>query len=183
MTNPAILDYSDLPNTRARAKDVGTDLYYTGKLCRAGHLDVRYTSTANCATCARAYSKARHKRVHEEDPDFSRRRHLWQKYGITFEQYQEALTQQNNTCAVCKDDFVGEALVDHCHNTGRIRNLLCRGCNTALGHAKDDPLILRLLADYLEYHQQDDTNAHTIFDRYDKRFRTSSGSEGGDGAS
>jgi hypothetical protein len=51
-------------------------------------------------------------------------------------------------CEVC--GAAGRINFDHDHYTGDFRGWLCHGCNVALGYAKDDPLILRALADYLE---------------------------------
>jgi hypothetical protein len=55
-------------------------------------------------------------------------------------------------CAVCSseaEDHHG-LVIDHCHDRGVIRGLLCQGCNLALGAVKDAPDTLRKLADYLE---------------------------------
>lgn len=51
-------------------------------------------------------------------------------------------------CDICKNE--GKICFDHCHNTGLFRGWLCNHCNLILGHAKDNPDLLRLLADYLE---------------------------------
>ena len=56
-------------------------------------------------------------------------------YGITEEQYNDLLEKQDNKCAACSDTT--PLVVDHCHNTGAIRGLLCRKCNTALGQLND----------------------------------------------
>lgn len=74
-------------------------------------------------------------------------------YGITFEEYEQKLTEQNNSCEICGIDqiMLGHRLhVDHCHTTGKIRALLCRDCNTLLGRAKDDPGVLQKAAEYLQ---------------------------------
>lgn len=51
-------------------------------------------------------------------------------------------------CAICgsSDDLV----LDHCHESGKFRGVLCQMCNLTLGYAKDDPELLRNLAVYLE---------------------------------
>jgi hypothetical protein len=54
------------------------------------------------------------------------------------------------TCEVCSRK--GRIAYDHSHETGWFRGWLCNGCNLTLGLVKDDPEILRKLADYLEYH-------------------------------
>jgi len=65
--------------------------------------------------------------------------------------------EQNGVCAICgcKGDGRWKTLcVDHNHDTGNVRGLLCRSCNTALGQMKDDPSLLRNAVLYLESYQQ-----------------------------
>lgn len=51
----------------------------------------------------------------------------------------EMLAQQGGKCALCGDRISdGEAALDHCHKTGRIRGVLHRGCNAALGHVENN---------------------------------------------
>ena len=72
------------------------------------------------------------------------------KYGITLEQYHELLKIQNNVCAIClKPDKSKNLAVDHCHQSNKIRGLLCSKCNRALGYFHDDPILLTKAADYL----------------------------------
>jgi hypothetical protein len=81
------------------------------------------------------------------DPDKvkvrARRAALKHRYGITPEQYEEMLTRQDGKCAICnskspKDKRNRNFHVDHCHETGRIRGILCTKCNHALGRFGDD---------------------------------------------
>jgi len=59
---------------------------------------------------------------------------LLKKYGITLDQYNTMLEQQNYCCAICKTEPTNIALaVDHCHTSGKIRKLLCSSCNRCLG--------------------------------------------------
>jgi hypothetical protein len=75
------------------------------------------------------------------------RRHA---YGLTVEEFNALAVAQNGRCAICLEVPSGRGFhVDHCHQTGRIRGLLCRGCNLALGNMKDDPHRLKRAADYL----------------------------------
>jgi len=76
-------------------------------------------------------------------------------YGISQDQYNDMLQSQGGVCAICsKECEINKRLsVDHCHNTGEIRGLLCSKCNTALGQMKDSIENLRKAADYLEKHQ------------------------------
>lgn len=74
------------------------------------------------------------------------------KYGLTAEQYTELLRKQNERCAICgaKDaGGRGSWHVDHCHSSGKIRDLLCHTCNVALGNFKDDPRLLVRAVSYL----------------------------------
>jgi len=55
------------------------------------------------------------------------------RYGLTEEEYNQMILQQDNKCAVCTQPFTTTPHVDHCHTTGRVRGLLCSPCNTGLG--------------------------------------------------
>lgn len=89
-------------------------------------------------------------RWRERNPDYNRQR----LYGLTPERYEELLEEQSYACAICRDDTwpgKGNAPhVDHCHDTGAVRGLLCGRCNVGLGQFKDDSSRLRAAADYLE---------------------------------
>lgn len=76
---------------------------------------------------------------------------LRRKYGLTLEQIGAMNVSQDGRCASCGDLLDARGLVvDHCHATGMVRGLLCNGCNSLLGMAKDDPDRLRMAIDYLE---------------------------------
>lgn len=80
----------------------------------------------------------------------SRGYHLKRRYGITQEDFNKILEQQQGACAIC-DTGAGEKPwhVDHDHSTGRVRGILCHSCNTGLGNFKDDPEVLRKALEYL----------------------------------
>jgi hypothetical protein len=63
------------------------------------------------------------------------------------------LAAQNYECICGKPVTVSDP-VDHCHETGRNRGILCQDCNQGIGHLKDNPDTLRKHADNLELHQQ-----------------------------
>jgi recombination endonuclease VII len=77
-------------------------------------------------------------------------------YRLTQEEYHKMIADQNNLCAICgepesgKDNRTGEVRalsIDHDHETGRIRKLLCRRCNTGLGNFRDSvPLLQKVIA-------------------------------------
>jgi hypothetical protein len=73
-------------------------------------------------------------------------RELARKYGISLIQYQQLLHKQGGVCCVCMHEEsqmrggIPRALaVDHCHQCGAIRGLLCARCNKALGAFRDEP--------------------------------------------
>lgn len=72
------------------------------------------------------------------------------RYGLSEEVHASLLDSQGGVCAICHTHR-GETLhVDHDHQTGAVRGLLCRLCNTAIGKFNDDPSRLRAAAAYLE---------------------------------
>lgn len=77
---------------------------------------------------------------------------LIKNYNITIEDYKKMLNDQNGVCAICfREDKKGRKLcVDHNHDTGKVRGLLCGNCNKLLGMAGDDKKILSRSIKYLE---------------------------------
>ena len=83
--------------------------------------------------------------------------HYRSRYGISLAGVRELLEKQDYKCAICKthiklDGAKGrdKAAVDHCHETGTVRGLLCTACNLMLGYSRDRNSILRSAAEYLE---------------------------------
>jgi hypothetical protein len=71
------------------------------------------------------------------------------RYGLSLADYRALQERQGHACAICRK--VTRALcIDHCHVTGRVRGLLCRSCNSALGFCADDPRLLRAALAYLQ---------------------------------
>ena len=80
---------------------------------------------------------------------------LRKKYGLTKEAFDAMLTGQGGVCAICgKSDFsTGHGkcpVVDHDHETGVIRGILCFGCNIGIGAFKEKIAIVKAAVDYLE---------------------------------
>ncbi|GHJ04172.1 endonuclease VII domain-containing protein [Streptomyces olivaceus] len=74
--------------------------------------------------------------------------HLRRKYGLTEAQRDEMVASQAGLCAICLK--APAVQVDHCHETGRVRGVLCFNCNSGLGLLRDDPEAMYRAADYLE---------------------------------
>ena len=74
------------------------------------------------------------------------------QFGLSRDDYQRILESQNRVCAICKEPptTTMRLAVDHDHQTGKVRGLLCRECNRGLGIFKDLPERLRAAAAYLE---------------------------------
>lgn len=90
----------------------------------------------------------------EKAEEYKRRHHLRNTYGISLEDYDSMLTEQGGVCAICgKQETHAQhkyLSVDHCHETGKVRGLLCHGCNATIGYAKDDPARLERAIVYLK---------------------------------
>ena len=77
-----------------------------------------------------------------------RSRRLEEKYGISEEDYCVMLVRQNFRCYICHK--IGDLVVDHNHETRKVRALLCAGCNSAIGFAKEDISILENMISYIK---------------------------------
>lgn len=78
---------------------------------------------------------------------------LKRKYGISLNDYKNLVKKSNNKCAICKNKINKKTLVlDHCHFTKKVRNILCRNCNLGLGSFKDNPTTLSNAIKYLKKH-------------------------------
>jgi hypothetical protein len=108
----------------------------------------------------RAQRKAYYQRTKDrvKHPDVVRAETL-RGYGITPKEYNSLLAEQGGVCAICQKPetelggkhkrLVRQLAVDHDHETGQVRGLLCRRCNTAIGFLGDDVAGLWRAIDYL----------------------------------
>lgn len=112
-----------------------------------------------CKACKIAVSVDRRKALYEVDPEEHRKQkvrlrkdQLRRRYGITMEEA-EAIYSSTDECHICggpPDTKRHYLNIDHCHETGVIRGLLCSPCNRAIGLLQDNPDLLRKAASYLE---------------------------------
>lgn len=96
---------------------------------------------------SRAKVLARTAKWREDNPDADANKYYKRTYGITVDDYNRMFEEQKGVCAICgkeektrrrKKSSENERLaVDHCHETGEIRGLLCFKCNTAMGSLGD----------------------------------------------
>jgi hypothetical protein len=114
---------------------------------------------AACKPCYKVRSQKYRKEHYKErseynrkwvkaNPDKNKSHKLKNRYGISLQDYNEMLLDQNNSCKICKTS--NEKLsVDHDHKTEIVRGLLCPSCNLLLGNVKDNVEILKSAIDYL----------------------------------
>jgi hypothetical protein len=114
------------------------------------HKKGRLGRFAWCKPCASRYNSERAKTFQRKE--YKRWAFKEREYGISKEEYEELSRSQNGLCAVCQKPNIRDHFlcVDHDHETGFIRGLLCHRCNRSVGFAQDDPQTLRRLADYIE---------------------------------
>ena len=108
-----------------------------------------------CKACAYEKERKRWSRLSQKE---QRSKWLKTKYGLDWDAYESMYTKQRGRCAVCritisltdKDNSHTVACVDHDHEIGHIRGLLCNHCNRAIGLLKDDSSIAMRMVNYLE---------------------------------
>lgn len=86
---------------------------------------------------------------HYLSKDYKRNNHLLVHYGITIEHYREMVKKQKGLCAICDNNLEELLCVDHDHQTGAVRGLLCHKCNQGIGLFKDNQKLLRRAIKYL----------------------------------
>ena len=123
------------------------------------------TISKRLAEIRKAWTKLNWKKVKEAQsrykqrhPDANRDAHLRRVYGISLEQYNELLQKQNGVCALCcEPETVKQSgkrpnslAVDHCHETSKIRGLLCKRCNTSVEVFVGHPERIERLVNYFD---------------------------------
>ncbi len=125
----------------------------------------------HCKSCRQIQSKLWHRKNREKNrarfnarmreygaqwPLRIRDMNLKRRFGMSLEIYEKMLERQGGVCLICSDKEThklrGKVIplaVDHCHVSGKIRGLLCKNCNTALGSFKDNPFIIGKALEYI----------------------------------
>jgi hypothetical protein len=145
----------------------------------------KYGVSAECKDCRKIYHQKRYKKYaykYKTDKNFHKKAlqaskkyreknsniikaknaRLKKNFGITLEQYNQMLKEQNGVCAICgnSEKIIDKRInriislaIDHDHQTGKVRGLLCNTCNHLLGLANDNFEITKNATDYLKKHK------------------------------
>lgn len=94
----------------------------------------------------------------KEKPDLVKSYHFRSAYGLEWDEYQSMIEGQNNKCAICEQGPENKSrwnklFVDHCHDTGKVRKLLCGQCNAGLGNFQENKEFLNKAIEYLDEHK------------------------------
>ena len=103
-------------------------------------------------TCKRCFADKANKKYHA-NKDIRRDQNMRRLYGISLDTYNEMFAEQEGCCACCgrhQTNFTRALSIDHDHETGEVRALLCTHCNTAYGSLNEDEERIRQL---LRYHK------------------------------
>lgn len=111
----------------------------------------------NCKVCINDYYREWRKENKGKYEVTARERRLKRKFGISQTEYDLILDSQDGKCAICGkplyDKLNKRLSVDHNHDTGKVRGLLCSACNQGLGYFKDNPDLLLKASTYLISHE------------------------------
>jgi hypothetical protein len=114
--------------------------------------------TPNCKKCICAYRRERY--ANSDGLSEMRKHHLKRTYGLSAARYERMLTRQGGVCAICghgekciRNGKAQSLAVDHDHETGKVRGLLCSKCNQGLGHIEDDISRVKSIIAYIEKHK------------------------------
>ena len=100
-----------------------------------------------CKKCYAAKQRYYYQRSREQYATASYRRKIKNKYGISWDQFEQRLKEQGGGCAIC--DSTDNLVVDHCHDSGRARGIICKPCNTGIGQLGDNAERVLRAAKYL----------------------------------
>lgn len=104
-----------------------------------------------CKDCSRIKRRDWDLRHNEYRLQYLRQRSKYRKYGLDPYQYEILILIHGGSCASCGIQMEEEKLfVDHDHETGEVRGMLCLKCNSALGYADDSKERLQSLIHYLD---------------------------------
>ena len=130
---------------------VASGLQNVCRICRNRHLRERYKLNPKKGIASSRLWQAK-------NPEKVEDTQLKRRYGITLDQKKQLLNDQGHSCPLClrhQEKLNRPLMVDHCHKTKKVRELLCFTCNTALGLINDDINIALRLVQYIQRYSTD----------------------------
>lgn len=140
-------DLSEFPNNKTKA--LGKD--YQCKECAARFQQNYYMENKDRLLEQNAIWQ-------RKNPESKRKHVLKSQYGLAIEEYERMYEAQNGLCAICgqaettidpRTKKIRKLAIDHDHETGNVRGLLCSNCNKGIGCLQDSVSILQLAINYL----------------------------------
>ena len=137
-------------------REIGHHGKWKGKSCACG------TPVVTRGMCVKCYNAQY--TPPPQTPEQRRNIHLKHRYGITLADYNRMAEEQGGKCAVCREPpsrantrshWRGKLCVDHCHDSGKVRGLLCNDCNLAIGYAKTESIALAIVGYFRLHHGHD----------------------------
>ena len=114
-----------------------------------------------CKTCGSSFTPTAPSQLYCGAACRGKTAYYQRTYGLTEADYRRRLEEQGHKCYLCGSSgfLIGtnnhseKLAVDHCHDTGKVRKILCHNCNRALGLLQDSPELMRRAAEYIEAHR------------------------------
>lgn len=121
-----------------------------------------YFRDKNCKTCRSVFTPTNPCQLYCSSACKGKNAYYKRNYGIDDATLDQMKKDQDDKCYLChsegfligKNNHNEKLAVDHDHETGKVRKLLCHNCNRALGLFKDNPEIMRKAASYVEEHRE-----------------------------
>lgn len=121
-----------------------------------------YFRDKNCKTCRSVFTPTNPCQLYCSSTCKGKNAYYKRNYGIDDATLEQMKKDQNYKCYLChsegfligKNNHNEKLAVDHDHDTGKVRKLLCHNCNRALGLFKDNPELMRKAASYVEEHKE-----------------------------
>ena len=121
-----------------------------------------YFRDKNCKTCSSVFTPTNPCQLYCSSTCKGKNAYYKRNYGIDDATLEQMKKDQNYKCYLChsegfligKNNHNEKLAVDHDHDTGKVRKLLCHNCNRALGLFKDNPELMRKAASYVEEHKE-----------------------------
>jgi 5-methylcytosine-specific restriction endonuclease McrA len=87
-------------------------------------------------------------------PEYRKDMHRSRTYGLSPAEYRAKMAEQKRRCEICRTPFTADVRpnVDHCHETGGVRGILCTSCNVKLALLENTPALVMDMVKYLKRH-------------------------------